>query len=307
MSYTHAEQQVGPLTARVEWDEDGGYCDPRDNDNLGTMAFFAHATRNYDLGDERLGFDADAIRLACADCEGTGVMQNVVGVAMRVAGNRFAEIEPVALFDNEAQAEAFADDQERRRPDREYTIVDAVCPVCDGFGEVDATPERFFIEEREALFMEPIDMNDYGNGPRVRIVGYDYEESDGVIYATAADLLRFWGTWNGKTGQESRYSDPNETGEGTPIDWWSVIERNVPEILRAEVETYNAWLAGEVYVWSVEDEHGNVIDSCGGYVGEEEADYALQEAVASAQWTLDRREREASERRYWESRDVETV
>lgn len=33
------------------------------------------------------------------------------------------------------------------------------------------------------------------------------------------------------------------------------------------LETYNAWANGETYCYAVEDEEGNVVDSCGGYVG----------------------------------------
>lgn len=48
-----------------------------------------------------------------------------------------------------------------------------------------------------------------------------------------------------------------------------------------EVETYRRYLRGEIYYWTVaEDASGEVVDSCGGYVGETE--YPLSEAVAAA-------------------------
>ena len=48
----------------------------------------------------------------------------------------------------------------------------------------------------------------------------------------------------------------------------------VLEHLKAEVETYDQYLTGDVYNYSIEDEEGNVVDSCCGFFGEE---YALEE------------------------------
>jgi hypothetical protein len=48
----------------------------------------------------------------------------------------------------------------------------------------------------------------------------------------------------------------------------------------AEIETYDQYLRGDVYGYTVEDEAGNVLDSCWGFYGTE---YAMDEARAAAE------------------------
>lgn len=49
-------------------------------------------------------------------------------------------------------------------------------------------------------------------------------------------------------------------------------------VLRVEVETYGAYLNGDVYGYVIEDEDGNEVDSCWGLYGYE---YAVEEALAN--------------------------
>jgi hypothetical protein len=49
--------------------------------------------------------------------------------------------------------------------------------------------------------------------------------------------------------------------------------------LVSEVETYDMYLTGDVYGYTVEDEAGNMLDSCWGFYGSE---YAVSEAHAAA-------------------------
>lgn len=42
--------------------------------------------------------------------------------------------------------------------------------------------------------------------------------------------------------------------------------------LKAQVDTYSKWANGETYRWEVKDADGDVIDSCGGYYSEGEAE-----------------------------------
>jgi len=56
----------------------------------------------------------------------------------------------------------------------------------------------------------------------------------------------------------------------------------VREALVQEVETYDAFLRGEVFAYLIEDADGTVLDSCGGYVGE--PDYAMSEARAAVEY-----------------------
>lgn len=55
----------------------------------------------------------------------------------------------------------------------------------------------------------------------------------------------------------------------------ATVER-VKEGLKAAVDEYSAWANGETYFWEITDESGNVLDSCGGYIGSME--YALSDA-----------------------------
>lgn len=54
----------------------------------------------------------------------------------------------------------------------------------------------------------------------------------------------------------------------------------VIDALKGEVEAYSAWANGEVYAWQVENENGDVLDACGGYIGELEA--AKADALSTA-------------------------
>lgn len=54
------------------------------------------------------------------------------------------------------------------------------------------------------------------------------------------------------------------------------------KILQAEVKTYDQYLNGEVYDYTIEDVDGTLVDSCGGYFGE-------KEAIAEAKRIIDNR------------------
>jgi hypothetical protein len=43
------------------------------------------------------------------------------------------------------------------------------------------------------------------------------------------------------------------------------------ECLVAEVDDYDRFLRGEIYCFIVEDRHGNVVESCGGFYSEDDA------------------------------------
>lgn len=62
------------------------------------------------------------------------------------------------------------------------------------------------------------------------------------------------------------------------------IRKKIQDIMRLEVELYDAHLACECYGWQVSDEDGNHLDSCWGYHGYHRIDwdYALSQARDSA-------------------------
>lgn len=51
--------------------------------------------------------------------------------------------------------------------------------------------------------------------------------------------------------------------------------------LVGEVEQYNLWLGGEVYWYKITDEAGEVVDSCGGFLGYE---FCEEEAKRQVRW-----------------------
>ena len=46
---------------------------------------------------------------------------------------------------------------------------------------------------------------------------------------------------------------------------------SVKSCLKGEVETYSQYLNGEVYCYFIKDDSGDIVDSCGGFYSEEEA------------------------------------
>lgn len=75
-------------------------------------------------------------------------------------------------------------------------------------------------------------------------------------------------------------------------------------ILEKEVEMYDHYLQGNIYGYSIL-RGDNLVDSCGGFVGEME--YCVSEALEMAKHYADADLREDEEIRYWNSRDVTTV
>jgi hypothetical protein len=66
------------------------------------------------------------------------------------------------------------------------------------------------------------------------------------------------------------------------IGWKRLNKSRLLELermLRGEVETYDQYLTGDIYYYSIEDRHGEQIDGCGGFFGYEDCE---QEARSAA-------------------------
>lgn len=59
----------------------------------------------------------------------------------------------------------------------------------------------------------------------------------------------------------------------------------VESLLRSEIEELNQYLQGDVYCYSIQDESGDVIDSCCGLYG---YDYCVEQARESARYHYER-------------------
>lgn len=49
------------------------------------------------------------------------------------------------------------------------------------------------------------------------------------------------------------------------------VRKWVRDTIKGEVETYDLYMRGEVYGYTVTDQSGEVVDSCGGFIGEHDA------------------------------------
>ncbi len=79
---------------------------------------------------------------------------------------------------------------------------------------------------------------------------------------------------------------------------WKAITKarlkRLEEVIEAEIEAYDNYLTGEVYVVSAEDPDGNSIHCVGGYFGEDGCDedgYAVDEAKSAIDYDIKERER----------------
>lgn len=74
--------------------------------------------------------------------------------------------------------------------------------------------------------------------------------------------------------------------------------------VEAEVEEYDRYLRGECFGYVIEDDAGEHLDSCWGFIG---CDYVVEEAKRAAECEAAAAEREAGLAAEWAARDVETV
>lgn len=65
------------------------------------------------------------------------------------------------------------------------------------------------------------------------------------------------------------------------------------KILEMEVETYDDYLSDSVYSYYIEDEKGEIIDSCGGWYGYDSIKDAIAEAKRVIDYTLKNKQEEA--------------
>lgn len=58
--------------------------------------------------------------------------------------------------------------------------------------------------------------------------------------------------------------------------------RTPEEIAQSYIDTWNHWLAGDVFVYDILDEDGDSVDSCGGWLGDEDEAWAEALSMADA-------------------------
>lgn len=116
--------------------------------------------------------------------------------------------------------------------------------------------KKYLIKEHNAIHILPVQMYEH-SGIRI-YVGTSHDQWDGgqlgFIFTTKEQLK--------KTGEENY----------TP--------KMIKAILTGEVDVYSKYVDGECYAYTVEDESGNVIDSCAGFFDRDEAEKAGNEFKA---------------------------
>jgi hypothetical protein len=135
------------------------------------------------------------------------------------------------------------------------------------------------------------------------------------------------GSWQGMLPQGHAESDSGQSGfvyvdRKTAVKEWFggklLTKKRRETILRgieAHVEEVNSVLNGDVYYIRVEDDDGEFLDSCGGFIGSE---YAKEEAARMLKENEDALAKEAAdeaaaearenaERQHWAERDVQTL
>ena len=121
-----------------------------------------------------------------------------------------------------------------------------------------------YFEEQKAVVL-PIFMYDHG----------------GIAISTGNSSYPFNCRWDsGQVGYiyVTRERIESEYGEITPE-----IMETVEKVLQGEVATYNSYLQGEIYGYTIKDTEGEILDSCFGFYGHDDALVELEEQL-KYQW-----------------------
>lgn len=69
---------------------------------------------------------------------------------------------------------------------------------------------------------------------------------------------------------------------------WKVISpkrrKEIENYLRNEIKTFDQYLTGDVYFFSVEDENGEIVDSCNGFFGTDWENNGMKDEVDKELW-----------------------
>lgn len=139
---------------------------------------------------------------------------------------------------------------------KRYNLGDKHQYNADDFGGWDEI-EEYLVKECGAVIILPLSLYDHSGITMSvgRASGWDSGQV-GFIYATREDILEWF---------------PIKVGRGykpRKLLTKAVLDK-AEKVLRGEVETYDRYLTGMVYGYTVEDYDGEVLESCWGFFGEE--------------------------------------
>lgn len=192
-------------------------------------------------------------------------------------------------IDEELPNECWAD-----CPDCEPEDSDCDNPECY-FGQIDNL-ELWLRQDYDAYLIVPVYAYEHGLIQYQASTGgnpYSCEWDSGQIGVAVMDRKTLEHEWPEQT-----------TIEGETFDRVQMALK----CLDGELIDYTDWANGHVYQWTVEDANGEILESCGGIFGYDDAETMCQEHLSYwAEETENKRKAEAAERRYWAERDVITV
>ncbi len=254
------ETEVEGLRIVIGQEEDSQFADPRDCANLGTMVCW-HP--DYILGDEQIAGDRDA---------GTSG-------AIRRDRNGSAS----TLFQTETGRTDF----------RSMEVIERYLHLARG--AVVTIP--LYLYDHSGISMSAGAPNPFDN-PRVRsdhhgnglgwdttMVGYIYTTRERIAELCGEPQLDSDPFYCPRTWPADGRSGPNWPRERTATEW-------IVKQLQQEVELYDEWLRGEVYWYRIDNDEGDCIGGCGGFLGGgidadgkeiDAIDYAKQEACDEAE------------------------
>lgn len=172
------------------------------------------------------------------------------------------------------------------------TLIDDECHACEGTHVIsDEEVQRRVLEEYVVL---PLYLYDH-SGLSMSTSSFGCPWDSGLVGYIYVD----------------KHTARQEWGDDAEKDDW----KRVKECLKAEVEEYRQYLAGDVYGYVVEDGDGERLCSCWGYYGldfaiedgKEMAEHCVEEAVKALEAEAAAELKEKAERQLWAERDVMTV
>jgi hypothetical protein len=247
------------------------FFDPRQCDQLGHMAV---SYKGYSLGDEELPSDG-LPRIDCPVCDG---------------GEK-------PIYGPPAQHDTILGPRVEDEPE---------CFRCAGYHEVEPTLSEYLTHEK-AIAAMPLFVYEH-SGITMKAGSFVWLEREQVEREDTVSRGRFIGDDAGwDTSFVGFIYTTHERCEELGVE---ETPENIEQQLRGEVSEYASYLEGDVTVYRIEDEDGNVLDSCGGFLGVnpyDEDNYVVQEAKHAAEACREEIEREKREAAEMAARDVITI
>ncbi len=286
------------ITLTIEYEQDTEFANPRQWTQVGRMAV---CYRGYSLGDsEEELTDGEDFEIDCPHCEGSANDPNrfelfnsyeKIGAGTEASMNSEYD-RLVRIWENDHPA----GEGHGRCP---YTVYPANCLECEGEGKIIVDPATYFRKERGARVVIPLFVYEHSGitmraGAPVKTLTREDVRSSGRFMGDDAG-------WD--TSFVGFIFDTPETLKETMGD--KATDEEIIKALEGEVEEYASYLEGEVYYYSIEDEDGEHLDSCGGFVGDEK--YALEEGKASLKHYVEKKRADQAEQYLMACRDIDTI